>query len=404
MSWGDRSDTKSLLRVAGSWERLGSEDPFWAILAAPGTRGGNWDIERFYKSGSREVGRIMEVAASLPVSFDRGSALDFGCGAGRLTQALCEHFETCTGVDVANSMIQLANENNRHGDRCRYIWNYSNDLRILGERTFDFICTLIVLQHMPAELSAGYLSEFLRLLSDRGLLVFQLPAELRPQFAAPGRTCDPGPLPISGFVAGLQTSAGPLRAQTSAPLIVHVVVTNNSDSVWPARGDDRGWYQVKLANHWLMPDGGILTLDDGRSDLPRDLSPGKRESVALTVCAPTEPGEYVLELDLVQEMVAWFGDHGSQTLEVPVSVYPATGEQQDDAGGGDRQSALADLESTIEMHGIPLAKVCHLIHDQDCRVVRVEEDGFAGPEWVSYRYYVVRNSNNPNASESTSAW
>ena len=59
-------------------------------------------------------------------------ALDFGCGVGRLTQALAEHFERVAGVDIAASMIARARQENRHGDRVRYVVNERSDLAGLG--------------------------------------------------------------------------------------------------------------------------------------------------------------------------------------------------------------------------------------------------------------------------------
>ena len=38
----------------------------------------------------------------------RRSALDFGCGIGRLSQALAEHFDQVYGVDISPKMIELA--------------------------------------------------------------------------------------------------------------------------------------------------------------------------------------------------------------------------------------------------------------------------------------------------------
>jgi len=38
------------------------------------------------------------------------------------------------------------------------------------------------------------------------------------------------------------------------------------------------------------------------------------------ITAPKEPGEYVLEVDLVQEQVAWFRDKGSATAKTKVTV------------------------------------------------------------------------------------
>jgi hypothetical protein len=45
--------------------------------------------------------------------------------------------------------------------------------------------------------------------------------------------------------------------------------------------------------------------------------------------APDSPGEYALEIDLIQEGVGRFADHGSEPLrlEVRITSEPGTGER-----------------------------------------------------------------------------
>ncbi len=70
-----------------------------------------------------------------------------------------------------------------------------------------------------------------------------------------------------------------------------------------------------------VADGQTLVTDmDGRYGLQRDLRPGEEEDVPLVVTAPKEPGDYVLEVDLIQEQVAWFSDKGSPTARAKVTV------------------------------------------------------------------------------------
>lgn len=36
----------------------------------------------------------------------------------------------------------------------------------------------------------------------------------------------------------------------------------------------------------------------------------------------SDPGTYILELDLVHERVSWFGGQGNPTLKLPVTILP----------------------------------------------------------------------------------
>jgi SAM-dependent methyltransferase len=102
-------------------------------------------------------------------------ALDFGCGPGRLTQALAAHFEQVDGVDISPSMIALADRLNQRPDRCHYHLNDTNDLRRFQDQTFDVVYSSITLQHVGPANARSYLKEFIRVLNPGGTLVFQLP-------------------------------------------------------------------------------------------------------------------------------------------------------------------------------------------------------------------------------------
>jgi hypothetical protein len=99
-----------------------------------------------------------------------------------------------------------------------------------------------------------------------------------------------------------------------------VLVRNESNVVWAARERSGGSFQVSAGNHWLDHEGKMLTNDDGRAALLRDLRPGEEMELKLTVNAPKKPGSYVLEVDMLQEGTAWFGTRGSPTIRIPVKV------------------------------------------------------------------------------------
>jgi SAM-dependent methyltransferase len=110
------------------------------------------------------------------VRLSRSRALDFGCGVGRLCQALGDHFGEVWGVDISARMIELANARNRHGDRVRYVLNDSDRLAAFAGGSMDFVYSNLVLQHMQPSFARGYLREFLRILAPGGMTVFQLPS------------------------------------------------------------------------------------------------------------------------------------------------------------------------------------------------------------------------------------
>jgi len=59
---------------------------------------------------------------------------------------------------------------------------------------------------------------------------------------------------------------------------------------------------------------------DGRIGLAKDLRPNEETEVSLAITAPTNPGNYVLDVDMVQEQVSWFHDKGSPTARTNITV------------------------------------------------------------------------------------
>lgn len=165
--------------IQKNWDKFGQDDPLWAILTIPEMKGQNWDEGAFFQRGVEEINALLKQINALGVDLNYGRALDFGCGVGRLTQALAANFTKTHGVDIAPSMIEAARHFNKFGEKCSYYVNSRNDLSLFPDAHFDFIYSVIVLQHMHPRYSTRYILEFLRVLKPNGILVFQLPSELK---------------------------------------------------------------------------------------------------------------------------------------------------------------------------------------------------------------------------------
>lgn len=159
-----------------NWQRMAEDDPLWAIATDPRYKGNKWELEAFFATGTREVEAALLHALAARPALQMRAAMDFGCGVGRLTQALGDQFETVTGVDIAPAMITKARDLNRHGDKVRYVLNARPDLAQLPSGSFDFVYSAITLQHMEPRYVKLYIAEFLRVLKPEGLALFQLPA------------------------------------------------------------------------------------------------------------------------------------------------------------------------------------------------------------------------------------
>jgi SAM-dependent methyltransferase len=379
----------NLEELRKNWEVFAETDPLWAIMSDPRKRNGRWELADFFGTGQRQIDETFGFLDEKGVEVRRGKALDFGCGVGRLTQALGEKFETCYGVDLCSNMLEGARRYNRHGERCRYFHNTQNDLKLFEDNTFDFIVTTVVLQHMTPELARNYIREFVRVLAPGGVLNFQMTADrlppAAPQEPAPEKdaggsgglarhpcTASDAPLNRSGARADLFVMIPPVVLAAGETERLQVEVQNLGDENWPARGgpDWRGW--ITIGNHWLDADGSMVIHDDGRSPLPHDVAPGQTVTIALDVKAPLAPGRYILELDMVQESVTWFATMGSQTTRIKVNVAPPA----------------EAFRPRIEMYLLAPEDVIALVESGGGRVLHQVE--YPMSEWLSVNYYATK--------------
>jgi SAM-dependent methyltransferase len=388
--------------LAQDWELFGQTDPLFGILSDPAKYGGKWDVNEFFESGRAHVKKLFDTLASLDIEYGSGACLDFGCGVGRLTVPLSEPFGRTVGVDVAPSMIQRAREFHRARARCEFVVNRAADLGQFRSGTFDLVHSCLVLQHMAPELSLGYVSEFFRVAKEGGLVVFQLPAEQRSESAVTAMHA----LPDAGYAGRIAIADAPDALPASAAAAVRVALTNASPVAWPH--DIPAGRHISVANHWLREDGTTLVPDDGRSRLPHTIAPGESVEVSLNVIAPATAGRYLLEIDLVQEMVCWFGQKGSPTARVPMMVreappgrmnWPADRGNAQQVSPRDRtggrgaslfnrvfQRLRPNRRPSFSMYSVPRAEVEALIRASGGRLIAAIDDNAAGASWCSYTY------------------
>jgi SAM-dependent methyltransferase len=230
-------------------------------------------------------------------------------------------FDRADGVDISKAMLRHARRFNRHGERCTYHLNVAPNLSLFANESFDFVYTTLVLQHIEPSISRRYIAELIRVLAPGGLLVFQLPSQRSTIEPPPDGTRTPvtGPLPEEALRARLSVASAITHLDPDEVVDVVVAVENCSPLRWPSLPDQRGKRRVFVGYRWRLDDQVVFRMT-GRCPFEFDLVPGARTNALLRVTAPPADGPYVLELDMVQEDVAWFGEHGSEPLCLPVAV------------------------------------------------------------------------------------
>jgi len=141
----------------------------------------------------------------------------------------------------------------------------------------------------------------------------------------PATTRGPGPLPKNGFKTVINFPDPPAKPRAGEITKINFEVKNASDVVWWQRGgetNDRAdnKFYIAAGSHWMDKEGNYTTEPEGHNGIPKDLRPAEETEMTLQITAPKTPGDWTLELDMVQEGVAWFREMGSSTTKVKVTV------------------------------------------------------------------------------------
>jgi hypothetical protein len=127
-------------------------------------------------------------------------------------------------------------------------------------------------------------------------------------------------LPLAGFKVEFGKHNVPAVMIASETLLADITIKNASSKTWPSKPNQKGENAVNLSYHWLDRKRQMVVFDGLRTPLPHDFAPGEAVTLRATIRAPEKAGEYLLQVTMVQEAVAWFSDNDGGHLSIPVSV------------------------------------------------------------------------------------
>jgi len=165
--------------VRAGWDEAARQDAMFNIVTFADKVNGGWTPEDFFAHGQVEIDAAMERLKMFGLGDRHGeplsTALDFGCGVGRLTRALAHWYGGVDGVDISEEMVALARKHVEPEERVAYYVNGNPDLSLFEDDRYDLVYSMIVLQHMPQEFQHGYVQEFFRVLKPGGVAMFEIP-------------------------------------------------------------------------------------------------------------------------------------------------------------------------------------------------------------------------------------
>ena len=161
-----------------SWEKWGEQDPYFGALTDDKFRRENISEEsksELLDTGRVHVQRVLSIAARQFGAISRRSALDFGCGVGRLVIPLASEFEHVTAVDVSLGMLETAKQNCSERSIRNVDFVQSDDQLSQVSGSFDFIHSYLVFQHITVRRGEEIITQLLKRLNDEGVLAIHFP-------------------------------------------------------------------------------------------------------------------------------------------------------------------------------------------------------------------------------------
>lgn len=147
------------------WQILGESEPFFGVLSAPEFLSANLDDtarDAFWASGERDIAFFLTSTMARFPDFAPRSAIDFGCGVGRLSRAMLKYVPDVIGVDVSEGMRRTAQGGAPAGLTIQ---------ADLPDRPVDWIVSHIVFQHIMPEKGYAIFRNLLACLAPRGAIM-----------------------------------------------------------------------------------------------------------------------------------------------------------------------------------------------------------------------------------------
>ncbi|MEI4263446.1 class I SAM-dependent methyltransferase [Roseovarius sp. D0-M9] len=164
-------------RVEDTWSRLGQEDAHWSVITDEKFRKESLSshIDQFFSMGDGDIARLDAALNRVGTSLSNiESAMDFGCGVGRLSVPMARSTGHVLGVDISAAHLREAKANvARMGCQNIELVRASSIQDIKNLPEFELVLSLIVLQHNPPPVMLEILNALCSRVKPGGYLYVQ---------------------------------------------------------------------------------------------------------------------------------------------------------------------------------------------------------------------------------------
>lgn len=154
------------------WNLIAERAPYYGVVAIEKFLSPTKDnLVEFFRTGNEYIEGELSFIRKTFGSFEPKSSLDFGCGVGRLLIPMAKEAGHACGVDVADKMLAMAGQHARE---------YGADVELVKKiptgRTFDWVNSFIVLQHIHPSVGYAIIEDLWSCVAPGGIIDFQLTA------------------------------------------------------------------------------------------------------------------------------------------------------------------------------------------------------------------------------------
>lgn len=161
------------------WSNLGIKEPHFSVYSHSKFKPDNFkkkdSQETFFKSGKVELDNTLQYLYKIGITPDyEGTAIEWGCGVGRVTRFLAEKFFKIFAYDISLPHIHLAQDYLLENNLKNTDFIHLENLNKIYIPPYSFFYSKIVFQHNPPPLTKYLLNLILDSILPNGIFVLQL--------------------------------------------------------------------------------------------------------------------------------------------------------------------------------------------------------------------------------------
>lgn len=161
-----------------TWSHLGNTRPHYSVLTQDRFLPDRIEdsSEEFWSSGKAEANWVVAKLRAMGMDgFENKICVEYGCGVGRVTLGLAEHFSAVHGYDISPDHLAVAADKARNRAVRNVFWDPCTGGLLAPLQPCDVFFSRLVFQHNPPPVMVLLIRKCLAALKAGGIAIFQVP-------------------------------------------------------------------------------------------------------------------------------------------------------------------------------------------------------------------------------------